>query len=67
MNAFVIFKFSYCQLVWMLHDRTVNKKINKIHERALRIVFKDICSNFEELLTKANILSIHYKTNFQAC
>ena len=26
----------------MFHDRSVHKKINKIHERALRIVYKDI-------------------------
>ena len=45
----------------MFHDRSVNKKINKIHERALRIVYKDSCSNFEELLTKANTVSIHNK------
>ena len=61
MNAFVVSQFSYCPLVWMFHDRSVNKKINKIHERALRITYKDSCSNFEELLTKANTVSIHHK------
>ena len=45
----------------MFHDRSVNKKINKIHERALRISYKDSCSNFEELLLKANTVSIHLK------
>ena len=48
----------------MFHDRSVNKKINKIHERALRISYKDSCSNFEELLLKANTVSIHH-TNLQ--
>ena len=61
MNAFVVSQFSYCPIVWMFHDRSVNKKINKIHERALRIAYKDSCSNFEELLTKANTVSIHHK------
>ena len=45
----------------MFHDRSVNKKVNKIHERALRISHKDSCSNFEELLLKANTVSIHHK------
>ena len=58
MNAFVVSQFSYCPLVWMFHDRTVNKKINKIHERALRISYKDSCSNFEDLLLKANAVKI---------
>ena len=61
MNAFIISQFSYCPLVWMFHDRSVNKKINKIHEGALRIAYKDSCSNFEELLTKANSVTIHHK------
>ena len=61
MNAFVVSQFSYCPFVWMFHDRSVNKKINKIHERALRIANKDSCSNFKELLTKANTVSIHHK------
>ena len=55
-----VMMFSYCPLVWMFHDRSVNK-INKIHERDLRIAYKDSCSNFEELLTKANTVSIHHK------
>ena len=52
MYAFVVSQFSYCPLVWMFHARSVNKKINKIHERALKIAYKDSCSNFEELLLK---------------
>ena len=47
-NAFIVSQFSYCALVWMFHDRSVNKKINKIDERALRIAYKDSCSNFED-------------------
>ena len=62
MNAFMVPQFSYCPLVWVFHDRPVNKKINRIQERALRITYKDSCSNFEELLTKAN--SAHSKQKF---
>ena len=61
MNAFIVSQFSYCPLVWMFHDRLVNKKISKVHERTLRIAYKDSCSNFEELLTKANSVTIHHK------
>ena len=45
----------------MLHDRSGNKKMRKIHVRALRISYKDSCSNFEELLLKTNAVSIHHK------
>ena len=47
MNALVVTQFSYCLLILMFHDRSVNKKLNKIYERALRIVYKDSCSYFE--------------------
>ena len=53
--------FSYCPLVWMFHDRASNNKINKIHERALRIIHKDSTSNFQELLNKSNSVSVHQR------
>jgi len=45
----------------MFHDRSVNKKINKIHERALRIAYKNSCTSFEDLLEKAESVSIHQR------
>ena len=34
----------------MFHDRRVNAKINRNHERALRIAYHDRTSSFDELL-----------------
>ena len=45
----------------MFHSRALNNKINSIHERALRITYKDRTSTFEELLRKDNSVSIHHK------
>ena len=45
-------QFKYSPLVWMLHGGQINDKINKIHERALRIVYNDTITSFEELLLK---------------
>ena len=45
----------------MCHSRTLNNKINKIHEIALRIVFKDNNSTFEDLLLKAGTIKIHHR------
>ena len=61
MTSFVMSLFSYRPLVWMFHDRKSNNKINKIHERALRIIHKDSTSNFEELLIKSNSVSVHQR------
>ena len=52
MNAFIKCQFSYCPLVWMFHSRTLNNKINKLHEKALRLVFKNKTSLFFEDLPK---------------
>ena len=38
MGAFISSHFSYCPLVCMCHNRSLNTKINKIHERALRMM-----------------------------
>ena len=45
----------------MFHSRTLNSKINKLQERALRIVFNDITSSFDQLLEKDNSVRIHIR------
>ena len=61
MNSFITSQFGYCPLVWMCHSRTMNNHINGIHERALRLVYKDYHSGFNELLAKDNSVSIHHR------
>ena len=41
MKAFIESQFNYCPLVWMFHSRTLNNRINRLHEKALRLVYKD--------------------------
>ena len=59
MKSFINSQFGYCPLVWMFHSRKINNRINKIHERALRIVFNDNVSTFRDLLVKDNSVTIH--------
>ena len=47
MNAFFASQFSYCPQTWMFHSRKLKNKINRLHERCLRIVYNDRLSNFE--------------------
>ena len=60
MNAFFKVQFNYCPVVWMFHNRSLNNKINRLHERCLRIIYNDKHSNFEELLVKDNFVSTHH-------
>ena len=45
----------------MFHDRGYNTRINKIHERALRFVYKDDISTFEQLLVRDSDVSVHHR------
>ena len=64
MKTFIDAQFNYCPLIWMFHSRTLNNKIYKLHERALRLVYKDYISSFENLLNIDNTFTIH-KRNLQ--
>ena len=62
MKTFVTSQFSYCPLVWMFHSRTMNNRINTLHEKALRLV----CTNksnlsFDDLLKEDKPVKIHQK------
>ena len=61
MNAFVTTQFCYCPLLWMCHDRKSHAQLNKIHERALRIIYRDHDSSFEVLLDKSGSVTIHHR------
>ena len=45
----------------MFHSRILNNKINRLHEKALRIVHRDYKSKFDELLGKNSSFSIYYR------
>ena len=45
----------------MIHNRKLNKKINKVHERALRIVYGDHKTKFSELLNIDKSVTIHQR------
>ena len=59
MNTFIESQFNYCPLIWMFHSRVLNNKINRLHERALRLVFKDDNLTFQQLLEKSGSMTIH--------
>ena len=61
MKTFVMSQFSYCWPIWMFYDRNLNNKINRIHERALRIAYKDNVSTFDELLEMDNSVTVHQR------
>ena len=61
MRVFILSQFSYCPLFWKFCDRQTNNRINRIHEKSLRLTYDDYESNFQTLLEKDNSTSIHDK------
>ena len=45
----------------MCHNRSLNTQINKIHHRALSIIYRDNTSSFDTLLEKSETVSIHHR------
>ena len=61
MNTFIKSQFNYCPLLWMFHSRTLNNRINRLHERALRIVYQNEELSFQELLALSEDVTVHQK------
>ena len=59
MNVLFKSQCSYSPLLWMCHSRANNGKINRLHERCLRIIYSDKQSSFETLLEKDGSVSVH--------
>ena len=48
LKAFLETQFKYCPIVWMFHSRHTNKKVNRLHERALKSIYDDNISTFDQ-------------------
>ena len=59
MKSFFDSQFTYCPLIWMFISRSSNHKTNRLHERSLRILYKDDISSFSELLQQDNTVTVH--------
>ena len=59
LNAFITSQLSYAPVVWMFHNQKLINHIPRIHERALKIVYQDHSSTFDELLGTDGSFKIH--------
>ena len=57
-KTFVESQLNYCPLIWMLHSTTLNIKINRLYEQALRIVYCDYKSSFNNLEKDVSLSTI---------
>ena len=60
-NSFIMANFKYCPLIWMFCGKGANNKINRIHKRALCVLFDDHDTPFAELLVRSNERTVHVR------
>ena len=59
-NAFINSHFSYMPIIWMFCRKNQYLKIQRIHHRALKVVFNSD-ADYDELLQMSNEITIHQK------
>ena len=59
-NVFIDSQFNYAPLIWMFCTKTLYSKIEKIHHRALKLVY-GIDDSYKNLLLSSNSVSIHQR------
>ena len=52
-NTFIYSNFNYAPLAWHFSSRNSQKKIEKVQDRCLRLLFDDYSSSYENLLKKS--------------
>ena len=52
-KSFVMSNFDYCPIVWHFCGKVNNGKLEKIQERALRILYRDYISDYDSLISKS--------------
>ena len=57
--SFIKSQFNYCPLIWMFCSRVQNSKINSIHERSLRTMYKYYKNSYSDILDLHGEKSIH--------
>ena len=58
-NMVILSNFNYCLLIWLFCNKGANKKIDRTHTRALKILHNDYDSSFQSLLVRSNSFTVH--------
>jgi len=58
-NSYIASSFNYCSTIWMFTTRGNLGKLDKLHERALRLTYSDNTTDYNDILQKTNTLCIY--------
>ena len=57
-RSFIAANFNYCPISWIFFGKKIASKLEKLQERALRFVFCDQNSSYDDLFKRGNVLSL---------
>ena len=57
-HTFILSNFNYCPVIWHFCSEANAKKMDKIQERALKFIYNENHSTYEELLNKLKLPSL---------
>ena len=60
-SAVIMSNLNYCPLIWLFCSKAAYSTINRVDKRALRVLYQDFESCFEELLSRHDDVTIHVK------
>ena len=60
-HSFILSNFGYCPLAWHFCNQGSVQKMERIQERALRFIYDDYISPYQNLLSKSNFPSLHIR------
>ncbi len=60
-NTFILSNFNYCPIVWHFCGIVQMRRLEKIQERALRFLYNDNKSTYNELLKRAKYDTLHLR------
>ena len=58
-NSFISGQFNHGPLIWTFSSIRSYRKINKLHERSLRLCHNDYTSSYDELSSKQDLANFH--------
>ena len=56
--SFIMSNFNYCPVIWHFCGENNTRKMERIQERALRFIYDDYFSSYEQLLDKSSLPSL---------
>ena len=58
-NSYIVSNFNYCITVWMFTNKKNMAKLDKVNERAVRLIYNDKTSDYDDLLCAGNLFDIY--------